>query len=544
MSETGQPGAATPGEHGDGPGQQDDLGRAGGGWAPSAAGWSQGHETSGAREHGPAWGPPDPGRGWAASSPRHGDLPSPLPGPPAAPEPPARVNGHHLNGVSHADDAAVDRQAPVSAPPSILGEQRRDPGGDRLVVPAQRPAPVAEQPSGPQHGLAEPETGPTRHSSADPSAGRQPRWADPGPPTSAPPAMQVPPVGTAASGFEVPPGFHAPTVDRAAAEEPSPAAGAPGWADHPFPPEPPPLAPGPFPSAAVRPPPPGASAADRPATGDRLSGVDRALGAERAFRQDHGAAPDRGPVTGQDHPPALAEQAGGSGAVGPDRAPGVDQAAAEHAPGVDRGPGVGRAAAEHGPGPDRGPGVGREPGDTRSPAAEWPPATEPDWSGPNWNRPSWGGGWAPPWSREESEPVGRRARDESASTGRRSRAEDEPVGRRAREEDEPVGRRSREDRAAAWAAEPHRPYEPPRAELPGRSYEPPRAEPGRPYEVGRAESAPRPAYEPPADPADRAASSAADRSIPVPVERPGEPHQAARAYAARADHLPHRRGPG
>ncbi|MFG3697103.1 hypothetical protein ACGF5C_04170 [Micromonospora sp. NPDC047620] len=183
-------------------------------------------------------------------------------------------------------------------------------------------------------------------------------------------------------------------------------------------------------------------------------------------------------------------------------------------------PGVEQVAAEHAPGVDRGPGVGREPGDSRAPAAEWQPATEPDWSGPNWNRPSWGGGWAPPWSREESEPAGRRAWDEPAATGRRSRAEDEPVGRRAREEDEPVGRRSREDRASGWTAEPHRPYEPPRAEPPGRSYEPPRAEPGRPYEVGRTESAPRPAYEPPADPADRAASPAADRSVPVPAERP------------------------
>ncbi|MEV5763906.1 hypothetical protein AB0L34_04945 [Micromonospora sp. NPDC052213] len=499
MSETGQPGAATPGEHGDGTGQQDDLGRAGSGWAPSAAGWSRGQEVSGAREQASAWGPPDPGLGWAASSPRHGDLPSPLPGPPVAPEPPARANGHHVNGVSHADDAPVGRQAPVSAPPGILGEQRRDPGGDRLVVPAQRPAPTADQPSDPQHGLAEPETGPARHSSADPSAGRQPRWADPGPPTSAPPAMQVPPVGTAASGFEVPPGFHAPTVDRSAAEEPSPAAGATGWADS-FPPEPPAPAPRPFPPAGERPPAPEPSVGDRPATGDRLSGVDRALGAERPFRQEYGSDPDRGPVAGQDPAPAPAEQAGTSGATGPDRGPGVEQVAAEHAPGADRGP-----------------GAGREPGDSRASAAEWPPATEPDWSGPNWNRPSWGGGWAPPWSREESEPAGRRAWDEP---GRRSRAEDEPVGRRAREEDEPVGRRSREDRAPGWTAEPHRPYEPPRAEPSGRPYEPPHAEPGRPYEVGRTESASRPAYEPPADPADRAASPAADRSIPVPAERP------------------------
>ncbi|MGK5673994.1 hypothetical protein ACSNOB_14265 [Micromonospora sp. URMC 106] len=455
MSETGQPGAATPGEHGDGTGQRDDLGRAGSGWAPPAAGWSRGQDLSGVREHPTAWAQPESVPGWAASSPRHGDLPSPLPGPPAGAEPPARVNGHHANGVSHADDAPAGRQAPVSAPPGIPGEQRRDPGGDRLVVPAQRPAPAAEQPGGPQHGPAEPEGGPARHSSDEPSLGRQTRWAEPGLPTSAPPAVQVPPVGTAASGFEVPPGFHAPTADRTA-EEPSPTARALG--------------------------------ADRPFRADDGSGALHEHHGGGPFRADHGADPGRGPLAGQD-PPAPAEQDGPSTAYG--------------TPGPDRPAGAERAA-----GGDRGPGVEREPDASRPPAVEWSPATEPDWSGPNWNRPSWGNAWAPPWSREETEPAGRRSRDEPGSTGRRSRAEDEPVGRRSREEGEPVGRRSREDQAPAWAAEPAQPYEPSRAE------------PGRPYEAGRTGSTPRPAYEPPADPADRATSPVAGRSVPVPLERP------------------------
>ncbi|WP_210406329.1 hypothetical protein, partial [Micromonospora sp. MH33] len=67
MSESGQPGAATPGEHGDGTGQQDDLARAGSGWAPPATGWARGAPAPG------AWPRVDLTTGWGASSPRHGD---------------------------------------------------------------------------------------------------------------------------------------------------------------------------------------------------------------------------------------------------------------------------------------------------------------------------------------------------------------------------------------------------------------------------------------------------------------------------------------
>ncbi|MDG4804582.1 hypothetical protein [Micromonospora sp. WMMD980] len=206
MSEAGQPGAATPGEHGDGTGQQDDPARTGGGWAPPADGWSRGAPAPGGWPYG------DLGGGWAASSPRHGDLPAPLPGH-AAEEPP-RVNGRHVNGVRHAgEESPVTRQAPVSAPP--VGEPPRENDGDRLAVPAPRPAPAVEQ---------QPDAAASRHASDDTAAGRLPRWAESGP-TSAPPALQVPPVGAAASGFEVPPGFHAPTVDPAAPSL------SRGWAD-------------------------------------------------------------------------------------------------------------------------------------------------------------------------------------------------------------------------------------------------------------------------------------------------------------------------
>ncbi|MFG1677225.1 hypothetical protein [Micromonospora sp. NPDC049282] len=210
MSETGQPGAATPGEHGDGTGQQDDPARTGGGWAPPASGWSRGAPAPGGWPYG------DLGGGWAASSPRHGDLPAPLPGH-AAEEPPARANGRHVNGVRHAEEESpVTRQAPVSAPP--VGEPPRETDGDRLAVPAPRPAPAVEQ----QPAAAD--AAGSRHASDDTAAGRVPRWAESGP-TSAPPALQVPPVGAAASGFEVPPGFHAPTVDPA-----TPSLSR-GWAD-------------------------------------------------------------------------------------------------------------------------------------------------------------------------------------------------------------------------------------------------------------------------------------------------------------------------
>nr|WP_255510153.1 hypothetical protein [Micromonospora sp. AP08] len=69
----------------------------------------------------------------------------------------------------------------------------------------------------------------SRHTSDD--TPRATRWTESGP-TSAPPALQVPPVGAAASGFEVPPGFHAPTGERS---EPAPSLSR-GWADR-HPPE-------------------------------------------------------------------------------------------------------------------------------------------------------------------------------------------------------------------------------------------------------------------------------------------------------------------
>ncbi|MET8548104.1 hypothetical protein [Micromonospora zamorensis] len=392
MSETGQPGAATPGEHGDGAGQHDDPSRSVSGWAPPAGGWPRAADHEDAREQAPRW-QPDPASGWRTSSTRHGDLPSPLAGLPGDLDPPTRVNGHHTNGVHHPDDAngvlrpglepTVGRPTPVSAPPGLPVEGRPEPASDRLVVPAQRPVPRVEQ------GADEPD-GPGQRSAADPAATHRARWAEPGLPTSAPPAVQVPPVGTAASGFEVPPGFHAPNAERLAAEDP-PAAGSRDWRD--------PLAP------------------------------------------EHQAAPGR-----------TAGPAGRADATEPAR------------------------AAE-----------GPRPGETHR--AGESSAIEPDWSGPSWNRPSWGGGWAPPWSRQD---------------------------------DEPAGPPTEEESAPGWVAEPIQPYEPVRAESP-RPYEPVRAEPPRGYDPVRSDVASEAAPERPAAPTSgpptERPSWAAPPAVP-PTDRP------------------------
>ncbi|MFG1919777.1 hypothetical protein [Micromonospora sp. NPDC048898] len=419
MSETGQPGAATPGEHGDGAGQHDDPGRPVSGWAPPAGGWPRAADREDARDEAPRW-QPDPASGWRTSSSRHGDLPSPLVGQPGDLAPPARANGHHANGVHHPDDAngvrhptdangvrhptdangvrhptdangvrhpglepSAGHPTPVSAPPGLPADGRPEVPGDRLVVPAQRPAPALEQ------GAGEPDTGSATRSTVDPATHRA-RWAEPGLPTSAPPAVQVPPVGTAASGFEVPPGFRAPTTERLTADDPA----APrDWRD-PLPPEPAPA--------------PGRTAGHADAT-------------------DPGRA-------GDSSRPADTQRAGES------------------------------------------------------------PTIEPDWSGPNWNRPSSGGGWAPPWSRQDDEPAAAAARDESTP---------------------------------GWVAEPHQPYEPVRAEPP-RPYEPVRADPPRGYDPVRGESGSdatplhptKPISSPPSDRPSWVAPAAVPPADPSPTSGP------------------------
>ncbi|MEU2612856.1 hypothetical protein ABZ570_14955 [Micromonospora sp. NPDC007271] len=357
MSESGQPGAPTPGDHGDGTGRQDDLARTGSGWAPPAAGWARSAEGPG------VWPRPETTTGWASSSPRHGDLPAPLPGLPAE-EPPGRVNGRHVNGVPHAgEEPPGPSPAPVSAPP--LDEPRRETDGGRLVVPAQRPAPTMEQPP------AEAEAGPGRHASDDPPAGR--RWAEGAAPSSAPPALQVPPVGAAASGFEVPPGFHAPTAERAAAEPPPSLSH--GWGDR-VPAEPP---------------------AEPPSLSQGWA--------------------DRAPTEPPAQPPSLSQGWGDRSMSPPPPGPVAER---EAGPPAERGGPAEEpraASAEErraGPAGERGP----------APAEE--PDSGPSWNRPSWGG-GWAPRWAQEDESVgrragEEEPAGRRAREDEPA-GRRSRAE-------------------------------------------------------------------------------------------------------------------------
>ncbi|MEV6374552.1 hypothetical protein [Micromonospora musae] len=415
MSEAGQPGAATPGEHGDGTGQQDPS-RSASGWAPPATAWHASGEPGASGE--PARWVPDPASGWATSSPRHGDLPAPITGLPDDTEPPARVNGHHANGVSYSpDEASASRRAPVSAPP--VDEDRRDHGSERLVVPAQRPAPAVEQAYGPN----EPEPGPARHGSEETPRTR-PHWTEPGQPTSAPPAVQVPPVGTAPSGFEVPPGFQAPTVDGPAAEEQQPEQH--GWADG----YPPAAEPGPAQSWAPAEPSAGepdwsGPSWNRPSWGSAW--------APSWSRQDEEPAHRRS----REGDEATADRVGESDVP-------------SSRPAAETGEPVGRR--------------GRE-GDESVGRRQHVPAGQLDHGA--------------------GEPVPRQDTDADASTARAGHDAAEPAGRRAREQSAPAWADQHRPYEPV-RAEPGRPYEPVRAE-PSRPYDVTRAgsEPGRAAEAER-----------------------------------------------------------
>ncbi|MEV4493639.1 hypothetical protein AB0K04_26415 [Micromonospora coxensis] len=474
MSETGQPGAATPGEHGDGTGRHDDPTRSGSGWAPPGAGWSGGADAPAYRETTSPWHRPEPS-GWGASSPRHGDLPAPVPDPRSDVDPAPRNGRPHLNGTSHpGEEPPAGRPAPVSAPPAEAwsgADARRDGDGDRLIVPAQRPAPAAEQ----QH---DPDAGPARHASDDPP--RAGCWSDDGFPASAPP-VQVPPVGTAPSGFEVPPGFHAPRADRAEAG-PS-AADSPTWSDRGE---------------------PGPSATEPPTWADRREpGQSAGEPSAWADRREPG--------------PSAPEQPAWAGRAEP------GQSATEPPAWAGRGE-PGPSTVE--PWADRFPPEPTEPERPAGSPVAGRPADEPDWSGPSWNRPSWGGSWAPPWTREEEPSAGLRgAREEEPSSGLRGAREEEPSS----------GRRARVERTE-WSAEPARPYEPVRTE-PARPYEPVRAEPARPYEPLRSEL-PRPYEvtrsepEPSVRPVDRPAWAA--HSAPAAAPPAAAPRSAPPAMAPRS----------
>ena len=185
-------------------------------------------------------GSPTPRRAGAPRSTRHGDLPAPLVGRPGDREPPARTNGHRVE--RRAPPGRRQRRPTIPAShhprrPPHAGE--RTAGAARRGSAPRRPATGSWCPPNVPHrrqeqGAGEPDRGPAPH--APPSI-RPPRTALAGPspacPPPAPPAVQVPPVGTAASGFEVPPGFHAPTSERLAADDIRPRRGTGGTRSHP-----------------------------------------------------------------------------------------------------------------------------------------------------------------------------------------------------------------------------------------------------------------------------------------------------------------------
>ncbi len=119
MSETGQPGAATPGEHGDGTGQRDDLARSGNGWSASPVDWSWGPEVvpgsdvTGSRSESPS--------GWATASSRHADLPAPV-GEQAEPERPSGSTATTSTATSR-----TARPSPTSRPVAGTSGQRATP---------------------------------------------------------------------------------------------------------------------------------------------------------------------------------------------------------------------------------------------------------------------------------------------------------------------------------------------------------------------------------------------------------------------------------
>ncbi|MER7439559.1 hypothetical protein [Micromonospora avicenniae] len=461
MSEAGQPGAATPGEHDDGTGQQHDPSRSAGGWAPPAAAWPPVGDPGRSGEPAARWAP-DPSSGWATSSPRHGDLPAPVAGLSGDTEPPSRVNGHHANGVTYAaDEASLGRPAPVSAPPGTGADERRDPGSERLVVPAQRPAPAAEQTYGPN----EPEPGPARHVSDEPP-GTRPRWAEPGLPTSAPPAVQVPPVGTAQSGFEVPPGFQAPTAAPSAVE------GHPPTEQHGRPEAYPPAGEQGSPAQSWAPTDPSAGEPDwsgpswnRPSWGSAWAPAWSRSGEEQA-RQGRESDEFPGHRAGEPVAPS------------------------------------GRRSAE------AGEPVGRH--ETDPPAGQDRESDEP----------------APHQDRDADELTGRRAREDEEAAGHRPREAEDLAGRRAREESRPAWAGEPHQPYEQVRAESSHPYRPVRAE-PMRPYEATRAESepspvDRPaWAAGRTPLAPAEASSEPSPPPVDRPLWAAER--PLPGSEPSGP---------------------
>ncbi|HEY0697215.1 MAG TPA: hypothetical protein VGD43_05340, partial [Micromonospora sp.] len=277
MDETGQPGAATPGENDNGAGPRGDLARSGDEWAPSGSRWSPVGAESDEEPLPPPWRrpPSEPSRpGWAdpearqvdpsgpfrpvpahldgaspleRRKPRNGSRrsewyesaqPVPLAEPPRSPgadhrygsEPVHRPDRDHRLERSPASEPPHGVEPPVGADPTPLAEPVTPTGAvnggepdDRLAFPLSRPTtpvnPAAGEPPAPG-ALTDP-TEAARHARDEPWANEV--VADGTESTgqrrrwaerpAAAPASVPPAPSGSGSGFEPPPGFH-PTYGR------------------------------------------------------------------------------------------------------------------------------------------------------------------------------------------------------------------------------------------------------------------------------------------------------------------------------------------
>ncbi|MGI5147352.1 hypothetical protein ACQEVC_13395 [Plantactinospora sp. CA-294935] len=199
MDETGQPGAPTPGEHGNGAGPQGDPARPANGWAADA-GWSGaevGVDPNGRQWHQPV--EPAVSRGWADHS---AYSPRPLPVSPSIPIRELRqpVNGVHLGEVPEPERGwrggpgypyEVEGADPVGRPgagPELPGVAVTDYPGQ----PGQLPPGEPDQSGAARHAFGEPGYAEPERAGIGPT-GHPPRWGEPSAPaypgpTSGPPA--------------------------------------------------------------------------------------------------------------------------------------------------------------------------------------------------------------------------------------------------------------------------------------------------------------------------------------------------------------------
>ncbi|RKR90010.1 hypothetical protein BDK92_4374 [Micromonospora pisi] len=143
MDETGQPGAAAPGENGNGAGPHGDLARPANGWAAADSGWPHtAKPVDGGSESRPQWRQPPAPPAWAGDPEgRYAD--------PAAGGGGPRESGQPTNGASygerHYPDPGAPYRAPASAPPYPYQDEPDDFSAERIAVPAPRPPSAPEQ---------------------------------------------------------------------------------------------------------------------------------------------------------------------------------------------------------------------------------------------------------------------------------------------------------------------------------------------------------------------------------------------------------------